>query len=275
MPERDAKLKAVEANDLDLVRDATREAGMLAMRYFGADPKQWQKPGDMTPVSEADIAVNDLLHARLMGARPAYGWLSEESADNAERLGAGRLFVIDPIDGTRAFLRGKPHFAVSVAIVEAGRPVIGVLYNPATDEFFEAVPGGGAFLNGTPIRVSDRNEIGGCMMSAPEDMFRHPGWPTPWPKMNFIERNSIAYRIALVAAGMADAAVSLSAKNDWDLAAVDLIVHEAGGLLTSHTGTPLIYNLEVPRHMSLVASGPGLHGSLLERTCPVRLPGQT
>ncbi|MDE1173009.1 MAG: 3'(2'),5'-bisphosphate nucleotidase CysQ [Parvibaculaceae bacterium] len=258
--------------DLALIKDATREAGALAMRYFGAPLKKWQKPGDGTPVTEADLAVNELLHGRLTGARPGYGWLSEESADNTGRQDSQRLFVIDPIDGTIAFMKGKPHFAISVALVEAGRPVIGALFNPATDEFFEAVSGRGALLNGNPIHTSATTHIADSMMAASESMFRHPAWPRPWPEMRFIQRNSVAYRIALVAAGMADAALALSSKNDWDLAAADLILHEAGGLLTTHTGAPLVYNQPVPRHPSLVAANPALHRLLLDRVEAIRLP---
>jgi myo-inositol-1(or 4)-monophosphatase len=150
-------LPAPEARDADfaLLKETVRDAGALAMRFYMTDHKQWSKAHDNTPVTEADIAVNDLLHARLGGARPDYGWLSEETEDDSSRLTQPLVWVVDPIDGTRAFAKGHPHFAISVALVEDGRPVLGVIFNPATDEFFEARFGGGAFLNGKPIRVAD------------------------------------------------------------------------------------------------------------------------
>jgi myo-inositol-1(or 4)-monophosphatase len=257
--------------DRALLREAMREAGALALGYFRTDLKKWMKSGDSV-VTEADIAVNDLLEKRLAGARPDYGWLSEETEDDAARLSRSRVWVVDPIDGTRAFAKGKPHFVLSVALVEDGAPVLGILFNPATGEFFEAARGEGATLNGAPIAVNERADIAGCRMAAHGPMFKHPAWPEPWPDMEFVERNSVAYRIALVASGEADAALALSAKNDWDLAAADLIIREAGGRMTSHEGKPLVYNREIPRHRSLVAAGPRLHEALLDRVRRLALP---
>ena len=257
--------------DRKLMLDAVREAGGLALGFYRTDLKKWMKSGDSV-VTEADIAVNDLLQERLAGARPDYGWLSEETGDDPVRLKRARVWVVDPIDGTRAFAKGKPHFVLSVALVEDGAPVLGVLFNPATGEFFEAEAGAGARLNGAAISVNDRTEIAHCRMAAHGPMFRHPAWPEPWPEMEFIERNSVAYRIALVACGVADAALALTAKNDWDLAAADLILHEAGGRLTTHEGKKLVYNRELPRHRSLVAAGPRLHDALLARVDRLTLP---
>ncbi len=257
--------------DRKLMVEAVREAGALALGYYRTDLKKWMKSGDSV-VTEADIAVNDLLHARLAASRPDYGWLSEETEDDPARLARARVWVVDPIDGTRAFAKGKPHFVHSVALVEDGVPVLGVLFNPATDEFFEAAAGGGATLNGVPIAVGDRAEIEGCRMAAHGPMFKHPAWPEPWPDMEIIERNSVAYRIALVACNAADAALALNAKNDWDLAAADLVLHEAGGRLTSHDGKRLVYNRELPRHRSLIAAGPRLYEALYARVGKLALP---
>jgi len=263
--------------DFALLRETVRDAGALAMRYFGTDMKKWSKGADGSPVTEADIAVNDLLRARLTGARPGYGWLSEETEDDPARLACERTWVIDPIDGTRAFARGQPHFVVSAALVAGGRPVAAVLFNPATEEFFEAAAGQGARLNATPIRVSDCARIEGCRIAAFAPMFKHPGWEragiAPWPAMEILERNSVAYRIALVACGAADAALALNGKSDWDLAAADLIVHEAGGRMTTHDGKPFIYNRENTRHRSLLAAGPSLYDALFAKLGAVRLPG--
>ncbi len=258
------------ADDYALMVSAVREAGKLAMRYFGAKPTAWQKEGG-TPVSDADLAVNALLRTRLSDARPAYGWLSEETEDDPIRLMRRKVWVVDPIDGTRAFLDELPHFCQAVALVEDGRPVMAALYNPASDEFYEAAAGQGAKLNGTPIRVSSRAEIAGCRMAAFAPMFRNPAWRTPWPEMDVIQRDSVAYRIALVAGGDVDAAFALNSKNDWDLAAADLIVHEAGGLMTSHDGHTLQYNRETPVQRSFMAAGPDLYAALYARVGRIRL----
>lgn len=267
MPAREAR----EA-DFALMKDAVREAGALAMRFFLTGHRQWSKAHDNTPVTEADIEVNELLHRRLGGARPAYGWLSEETEDDSSRLTQPHVWVVDPIDGTRAFAKGKPHFVISVALVEEGRPVLGVLFNPAMDEFFEASEGGGAFLNGKPIHVSAARAIGGCRMAAFAPMFKHPAWPEPWPEMEILERNSVAYRIALVACGAADAALALNGKSDWDLAAADIILHEAGGRITAHDGSSFRYNRHSTRHPSLLAAGPILYDLIFAKVGTIRLP---
>ena len=257
------------------MRAAVKDAGALALTYFKTDLKQWHKASN-DPVTEADIAIDRLLYDRLMAARPGYGWLSEESEDDRSRIGREHVWIIDPIDGTRAFLKGKPHFTICAALVRHGKPVAGVVFNPATDEFFEAVAGAGAQLNGGPIRVSDRQEISGCRMMAHGQTFKHPRWSKtssePWPEMEIIERNSVAYRLALVASGAADAALVLSAKNDWDLAAPDLIVREAGGRFTSHDGQPFVYNKDFTRHRSVLAAGPRLYETLYARVGHLALP---
>jgi myo-inositol-1(or 4)-monophosphatase len=259
--------------DHALLVAAVREAGVIAMRSFRTDVKTWKKEGG-TPVSEADIAIDQHLKQRLGEVRPEYGWLSEETEDDATRLGRRRVWVVDPIDGTRAFLQGVPHFCHSAALVEDGRPVLAALFNPATDEFYEAMAGQGARLNGRPIRVSDRSEIAGCRMAAFEPLFRHPAWREPWPDMQIIQRDSVAYRLALVASGDADAALGLNAKNDWDLAAADLIVHESGGHVTSHDGQLLAYNGSEPLQRSFLAAGPAMHAALFARVGQIKLRQQ-
>lgn len=258
--------------DRALLNAATRKAGEIALTYYQTKLKTWMKDGDSI-VTEADIAVNEHLHQSLVSPRADYGWLSEETEDDATRLTRQRLWVVDPIDGTRAFAKGKPHFTISVALVEDGRPVLAALFNPATDEFFEAEVGKGASLNGDIISVGHRSDIVGARMAAHGPMFKHPAWPKPWPEMEIIERNSVAYRIALVACDQADAAMALNTKNDWDLAAADLILWEAGGKLTSHDGNILVYNKEIPRHRSLLAAGPEMHEALSERVGSLTLPG--
>ena len=261
--------------DLALIIDAARGAGAIARQYFGGVYRKWNK-GKGELVTEADIAVDRFLRQCLMGAQPGYGWLSEESVDDPSRLLAEKTFVVDPIDGTIAFVRGRPHFTVSIAIVKDGRPVAACVLNPVTDECYSASAGLGAYLDDVPIKASERDAIEGCRMVGPKDLFEHPAWSrppnTPWPSMHIEQRNSIAYRLALVAAGEFDAALALSAKRDWDLAAGDLIVHEAGGLVTDHRGQLMRYNGPRPIQRSFVAAGPRLHPLLLARVEHLELP---
>lgn len=251
------------AHDHALLVAAVRAAGSIALGYFGGEVKHWEKGPD-DPVSEADHAVNDHLHEALRGPRPDYGWLSEESEDDPARLAAERTWVVDPIDGTRAFLADKPEFTVCAALVAGGRALAGCVFNPATEEMFEASAGGGARLNGAPIRVADKAGLEGLRLLAYRRAFERNGWLDHLPGVEFSTVNSMAYRLCLVAAGRYHATVSLSAKSDWDLAAADLIVAEAGGLITAIDGAPLPYNRAQVRHANVLAAAPGLHGRLSE-----------
>jgi myo-inositol-1(or 4)-monophosphatase len=257
--------------DLDLIRSAARIAGRraLAMRQAGLTTRA---KSDGTPVSDADIAVDGLLKTLLGKARPDYGWLSEETADDPARLTRKRLFVVDPIDGTRAFVGGKPWWAVSIGVVEDGRPVAGVVHAPDVDETYEAAVGQGARLNDAPIHASATASLENSAMLAHHGMFAHAGWREPWPAMRVESRNSIAYRLCLVASGAFDAALALSPKSEWDLAAADLIATEAGCLVTDHRGRPFAYNRPDPRAPSLVCAGSALHELILRRIAPIDLP---
>ncbi len=247
--------------DLKLLEAAAGEAGALAMRYFRQNPNVWEKDGG-SPVSEADIAVDDLLRTRLLAARPGYGWLSEETADDGSRLDRERVFLVDPIDGTRAFLAGDDCWSVSVAVVRNGRPVAAALNAPARAELFCARQGGGAWLGDQHLRVSECAEIKSARIAGPRGWLRtetfqrlgadlHPHVP------------SLAYRFALVAANRVDAAFASPRANDWDLAASDLLVHEAGGRLTALDGTLPLYNRETLRHGVLVATNAELEASVV------------
>ncbi|HVU20362.1 MAG TPA: 3'(2'),5'-bisphosphate nucleotidase CysQ [Rhizomicrobium sp.] len=269
MPEPDTRA------DLALLEATVRDAGEIARQFFGGTYKRWSK-AQGSPVTEADLAVDRFLNERLTAARPDYAWLSEETDDDRARLAKGTVFVVDPIDGTVAFLKGKPHFTICAAVVHNGRSIAGAVYNPITDELFSARNHSGAFCNGSPIHVTDRAEIEGCRMLGDRAMFAHAAWETTpnrsWPPMEIETRSSIAYRIALVANGSFDAMMALSAKRDWDLAAADVIVTEAGGMLTAHDGAALIYNRADALQTSVVAAGPLLHRKLIERVAHIKLP---
>ena len=258
-------------DDQTRLRAAVRAAGAAALRRFeDHDARAWTKDDD-SPVSEADLECDDILRERLTEASDGYGWLSEESADDLSRLTAPRTWIVDPIDGTRAFLKGKPHFAVCVALVEAGQPVLAAIFNPATDEFFEARAGGGARLNGTPIAASGCASLSGCQMLGSRAMFEHRGWPQPWPIMSLGYRNSTSYRCALVADGRFDATLALVRKPDWDTAPGALIASEAGARVSDHLGEPFVFNQREASQRALVCAGPALYPQIIERL--VHLPG--
>jgi len=257
--------------DLALIREAAIVAGEMAVSMRAAGLERHNK-ADGSPVTNADLAVDAFLRETLTAARPDYGWLSEETADDLARLACERVFIVDPIDGTRAYIRDKPWWGVSIAVVENGRPIVGVVAAPDRDEVFEAVLGGGARMNGKPIAASNTPALEGSAMLADLAMLKHPAWPTPWPEMRVESRNAIAYRLCSVACGDVDAMLALSPKNEWDMAAGDLIAAEAGCLVTDHKGGPLAYNRAKPVSASLVCAGPALHRLILSRTQPIDLP---
>ncbi|MBU4434748.1 MAG: 3'(2'),5'-bisphosphate nucleotidase CysQ [Alphaproteobacteria bacterium] len=257
--------------ELDLILDAAREAGELALTARAGGLKIWSKEGG-SPVTDADLAVDALLKDRLLAARPDYGWLSEETVDDPARLTTRRQFVVDPIDGTVAFMKNKPWFAVSIAVVENGRPIAGVVHAPALNETYAAIAGGGATLNGAAISPSDTEDLEDAAMLGDAKMFVHPAWTTPWPAMRVESRNSIAYRVCLVAAGAFDAAVALSPKSEWDLAAADLIRAEVGACLTDHKGQGFRYNRPIPLVPSLVCANAALQPLILARVGHIDLP---
>ncbi len=256
--------------DLDLLRDAAQAAGALALERRRRGLKITAKPGG-SPVTDADLAVDALLRETLTAARPDYGWLSEETADSPERLGRSRIFVVDPIDGTIAFMKNRPWWTVALAVIEDGRPVAAVVHAPALDETFEAAAGSGARLNGQPITASDITSLDDASVLADARLLEGPQWPEPWPAMRFERRNSIAYRMALVAAGAFDAAIALTPKWDWDVAAGALIAEEAGARVSDHHGGAWRFNRPDPRQASLVCAAPALHPLIVRRCAPIPL----
>jgi myo-inositol-1(or 4)-monophosphatase len=244
--------------DAALLAAAIAEAGTLAASLFQRGVRVWDKtPGN--PVTEADYAIDALLKARLRAARPDYGWLSEETADDAARLNRRRLWVVDAIDGTRDFLRGRHGWAVSVALIEDGVPVLGALSAPLLGEQWFARRGGGTTLNGAPVRVGTRTDPAGARISADPDVAARAGFrPVPKP-------NALALRMARVAQGEADLFLEERPIRENDVAASTLLVTEAGGLATDAGGQPLAFNALPPRLDGVVAANPGLHAALMAR----------
>jgi myo-inositol-1(or 4)-monophosphatase len=250
--------------DAQMIATVTKEAGALAASFFGEKYEQWEKsPGN--PVTSVDLEVDDFIKRRLCSLRPAYGWLSEETADDPRRLDCKRVWVVDPIDGTRAFIKGRDGFCVSVALVEDGVPILGAIHAPLRDQFFEARKGQGATMNGQTIKVAATTELAGSKMLADAQLFSAGFWPEAWPEMELSKPNSIALRLALVACGQADAAVALRPKSEWDLAAAALILEEAGGHWGDHLGSPRLFNRQYPKFATVIAAGPGLYDGLHHR----------
>jgi myo-inositol-1(or 4)-monophosphatase len=255
-------------DDLSLITDAAGQAGALAMTYFGADPEVWWKNEGQSPVSAADYAANTLLSKLLRTARPTYGWLSEETDDDNSRLTCDTVFVIDPIDGTRAFLAARKTWCVSVAVVHKGRPVAGVLVAPALDEVFTATESGSAMLNGQPITVATRLPHETLRVATPAELLKAFDDDVR-SRLERVEHvPSLAYRLAMVAAGRIDATLVLKNSHDWDLAAADLILQRAGGALSDIHGKPLLYNRAHVRHGNLLAGANAVLPDLLRAFAP-------
>ena len=247
------------------LRAAIAAAGDLALSHFRAGGGHWFKgPGQV--VTAADIEVDRLLHEKLIGAFPEDAWLSEERADDRARLHRRRVWMVDPIDGTRAFANGLPEFAISVALLVDSAPVLGVVANPATGEWFEAERTCGAWLGGVRLRASTHHTLQGARLLSSRTEMHRRNWQELMPEAAFTDLSSLAYKLALVAAGRFDGLISLRASHDWDFAAAQLLIAEAGGLLTGADGAVLVLNQPEPRHPGLIAAGThALHRALLVR----------
>jgi len=238
-------------DDLELIRSAAVSAGIIATGFFRQDVKTWTK-GNASPVSEADYAVDRYLKATLCGERPDYGWLSEETADNLDRMNKDRIFVVDPIDGTRGYLQGDDSWTVCITVVEKGKPVAGVVYAPIRDEFYEAVAGGGAYLNGEPIRRRARMGNVGPIMPAPGAVHRE----LEARGISFVRGpaiRSLALRLVQVATGVLDIAVSRRGAQDWDIASASLILEECGISLEDVCCGKPSFNKQEIRHGAIAA----------------------
>lgn len=255
MPETDY------TDDLNLLIDAAQEAGRIAMPFANADPEIWDKPDGAGPVTEADLAVNRMLESELQRARPDYGWLSEETPPNEQRLTRERVFIVDPIDGTRSFIEGSKTWAHSIAIAEDGVIVAGVVFLPLRDKLYAAANGHGATLNGTALQPSLVSTLENADVLAARPTMDSKHWRTP-PQFNRSHRPSLAYRLALVAQGRFDAMLTLRPTWEWDIAAGTVILQEAGVAVSDKTGANLKFNNADPRLPGVVAANAPLHAAI-------------
>lgn len=263
-------MQAHDRDDLALLIDAARAAGDIALRYWQNNPKAWEKSEGAGPVTEADLEIDLILSRDLQAARPSYGWLSEESQDGPARLLARRGFIVDPIDGTRAFMDGSGDFSHALAVVEDGLVRAAVVYLPAVDRLYAATLGGGAFCNGSPMSASHHAEEEGARILTTKVNFEPRYWPHGAPLVSRHFRSSLAYRLALVGEGRYDGMLTFRATWEWDSAAGSLIAAEAGAKVCDRDGQPLTFNRPDPRSAGVFAGSQALVDKFM-----ARLSGQT
>ncbi|BBU58047.1 3'(2'),5'-bisphosphate nucleotidase CysQ [Mameliella alba] len=253
------------ANDLDLLIEAARRSAEVATAFVGGDLGVQYKAVDDSPVTQADLAVNTLLTQFLREARPDYGWLSEETPDGTDRLNTKRVFIIDPIDGTRSFIEGENTWAHALAVVEDGQAIASVVYLPMMDKLYSASLGGGTHLNGDRVTASATARPDEAQVLATRPSLDAGHWPGGLPKLKRSYRPSLAYRQSLVAEGRYDAMFTFRPTWEWDIAPGALILSEAGARITDGKGAPLRFNARVPKAEGMIAANPDLHAALMQR----------
>lgn len=252
-------------SDLNLLIEAAQVAGEIAGKYWRSSPQTWEKPDGAGPVTEADLAIDKMLNEKLMAARPDYGWLSEETEDNTARLAADRVFITDPIDGTRAFMAGEKSFSHALAIAEKGQVTAAVVFLPMANRLYTAELGKGAFLNGEPIHPSTCDNPDGARILSASHALKPEYWPKGVPPVDRHFRSSLAYRIARVADGSFDATFTFRPCWEWDIAAGSLIATEAGACVTDTVGQAIKFNAPHPKAPGLLVAPMKLHSEFL--TC--------
>ncbi len=263
MPDSSGHARRNES-DLSVAVRAAHAAGELALRHFHAKSEWWDKaPGN--PVGVADLEVDAYLMNRLLGARPDDGWLSEESADTGARLTKRRVWIVDSIDGTRDFIRGRTGWAVSVALVEDGVVTVAALSAPARGQLFAALRGRGSQCNGKRLRVSGRTELTGIRLPIDAANMSASFWPEPWPGEAVEKPNSLALRMAKLASNEADGWMEGRSISEWDVAASALILTEAGGVVSDRAGQILAFNKPDPVFHGIAAATPALHAAVRDR----------
>lgn len=252
-------------DDLALLLDVAHRAGEMSRGFLAAGLRVQNKPDGQGPVTDADLAIDAMLRDTLTAARPDHGWLSEETPDTPARLSHRRVFVVDPIDGTRTFIDGQKGFAHVLAVVEDGVPVLAVVHLPLLDLTYAAAAGQGATLNGQPMQVSTVDDGTGAQVLAARPQLAPEMWPGGVPDVTLHFRPSLAWRLALVAEGRFDAMLTLRPTWHWDIAAGSLLISEAGGRVTDGLGQALRFNTPKPQSQGVIAGGAALHADLVAR----------
>jgi myo-inositol-1(or 4)-monophosphatase len=239
--------------ELKLAIEAAHAAGDIIRGIYDR-PFDVRQKGKDNPVTEADLQANERIRSILAAAFPADGWLSEETADRPDRLRQSRVWIVDPLDGTKEFVAHVPEFCVCIALVENGEPIVGVSYDPIGDEMFAAERGGGLTVNGAPAHVSGETVLSRARVLASRSEDKRGEWQAYRPHMQVELTGSVAFKLALVAAGRADATFTLTPKNEWDICAGTLLIIEGGGRITDRLGEPLRFNRPDTRRPGLIAS---------------------
>lgn len=255
--------------ELHVARDAALATGEILQRYFRDGGYEIESKGKNNPVTTADFEADSILKQILRDAFPAYGWLSEETADNSDRLTRERVWIVDPLDGTKEFIKGIPEFVVAIALADNGVPVMGVTYNPIKDELFCGVRGAGCTLDGKAVTVSDTHALEHATILASRSETARGEWKAYEGRVIVRPIGSVAYKLALVAAGQADATFTLTPKNEWDIASGVALIVAAGGRVTDLHGGEVSFNQREVRTPGFVASNGHLHAQL-ERMLPAR-----
>jgi myo-inositol-1(or 4)-monophosphatase len=253
----------------EVAERAAREAGAIVRRYYESGVRVAEKGPD-NPVTRADLEGNARIHALVTAAFPDDGWLSEETADSLDRLARSRVWVVDPLDGTKEFIQHIPEFCVCIALVEAGRPIVAVEYNPAADRLYSAVRGEGATVNGAPARVSTTARVADAVVLASRSEDKRGEWDAFKGRVHVRLTGSVAFKLAELSTGASDATFTLTPKNEWDICAGSLLVEEAGGRATALDGTPLVFNQKTTLRPGMIASNGVLHDALLALIDDVR-----
>ncbi len=239
--------------ELSVAEEAARRGGAIVCSYYEGSYDVRQKGHD-NPVTEADIRANECIHGVVRGAFPDDGWLSEETGDSRHRLERRRVWIVDPLDGTKEFIKHIPELCVCVALVEEGVPVLGVSFNPITDELFAAARGLGMRVNGVPARTSDVSNLLQARVLASRSEDARGEWDQFKSRMRVELTGSVAYKLALIAAGRGDGTFSLTPKHEWDVCAGAALIHEAGGTITDCYGQPLVFNKLDPLLPGIIAA---------------------
>jgi myo-inositol-1(or 4)-monophosphatase len=260
------------AREREVAVTAAREAGAAIRRYYEGEIESREK-GERGPVTAADLEANQIIHRAVSAAFPSDGWLSEETADSTERLGRRRVWVVDPLDGTKEFIQHIPEFCVCIALVEDGTPVVAVEYNPAADRLYVAARGAGTTMNGTRVRVSATRDVAQAVVLASRSEDKRGEWDAFKPHCRVTLTGSVAFKLAELASGHGDATFTLTPKNEWDICAGTLLVQEAGGTVTGLAGEPLVFNQPSPLRPGMIASNGVLHDGLRTLIARVGTPG--
>jgi myo-inositol-1(or 4)-monophosphatase len=269
-PARTAAPAANEfARELEAARVAALAAGEILRRHYRDRGFQIDQKGKDNPVTTADFDADRKLKEILHGGFPEYGWLSEETADDGARLRRERVWIVDPLDGTKEFIKGIPEFVVAIALADRGMPVVGVSYNPIRDELFMGARGTGVLLDGAPARVTPRDSLANARVLASRSETSRGEWKAYEGRIKIDPVGSVAYKLALVAAGRADATFTLTPKSEWDIASGTLLVREGGGRVTDLDGREIRFNQPSVKVKGFLATNGLLHGAV-ERMLPHR-----